>query len=250
MTNIKDIIVLENDDFIIINKPPGLLSIPDREGKEISLKNILKNIYGNILTVHRLDRDTSGLIIFAKNEQTHKYLSQQFEEREVEKIYIGLVTGSLNNKENSIIAPIIENPAKKGSMIVHKKGKESLTDYQVVDDFGLYSLVRFRIHTGRTHQIRVHMQFIGHPIVCDPLYGDGKPIFISSLKQNFKLSKTQEEEKPILSRVALHAHQLKFKDLKGELVAAEGILPKDLRATIQQLEKRKKVSIGFREKKL
>jgi 23S rRNA pseudouridine955/2504/2580 synthase/23S rRNA pseudouridine1911/1915/1917 synthase len=250
MTNIKDFIVLDNDDFIIINKPPGLLSIPDREGKEISLKNILKNIYSNIFTVHRLDRDTSGLIIFAKNEQTHKYLSQQFEEREVEKIYIGLVTGSLNNKRNSINAAIMENPAKKGSMIVHKKGKESLTDYEVVDDFGLYSLVRFRIHTGRTHQIRVHMQFTGHPIACDALYGDGKPIFISSLKQKFKLSKSQEEEKPILNRVALHALQLKFKDMKGETIAAESVLPKDLKATIQQLEKRKKASVGFREKNI
>jgi 23S rRNA pseudouridine1911/1915/1917 synthase len=248
--NIKDIIVLENDDFIIINKPAGLLSIPDREGKEISLKNILKDIYGNIFTVHRLDRDTSGLVIFAKNEQTHKYLSQQFEEREVEKIYTGLVTGSLNNKKNSINAAIMENPSKKGSMIVHKKGKESLTQYEVMDDFGLYSLVRFRIHTGRTHQIRVHMQFIGHPIACDPLYGDGKSIFISSLKQKFKLSKTQEEEKPILSRVALHAHQLKFKDMKGETIAAEGVLPKDLRATLQQLAKRKNVSVGFRGKKI
>jgi len=244
--NIKDSIVLENDDFIIINKPAGLLSIPDREGKEISLKNILKNTYNNIFTVHRLDRDTSGLIIFARNELTHKYLSQQFEEREIEKIYIGLVNGSIIKKENSINAPIMENPAKKGSMMIHKKGKESLTDYEVMDDFELYSLVRFRIHTGRTHQIRVHMQFIGHPIACDPLYGDGKPIFISSLKQKYKLSKTQDEEKPILNRIALHAHQLKFKNSNGEMIIVEGVLPKDLRATLQQLEKRKKEAVRLR----
>ena len=240
--NIKELVVLETEDYIIINKPAGLLSIPDREGKEISLKNILKDKYDNIFTVHRLDRDTSGLIIFAKNEQTHKYLSQQFEEREVEKIYIGLVSGSLSNKKNSIDAPIMENPGKKGLMIVHKQGKESLTDYEVMEDFGRYSLVKFRIHTGRTHQIRVHMQSIGHAVACDPLYGDGKPVLISSLKQKFKLSKTQEEEKPILNRIALHAHQLKFMDMKGKLVSVEGVLPKDLKATIQQLDKWKKVS--------
>ena len=247
--NIKDLIVLESEDFLILNKPAGLLSIPDREGKEISLKSILKNIYGNIFTVHRLDRDTSGVILFAKNEEAHKNLSQQFENRDVEKIYVGLVTGSVINNKNTINAALMEHPVKKGLMIIHKNGKESITDYEVVHDFGLYSFVRFRIHTGRTHQIRVHMQFIGHPIACDPLYGDGKPIFISSLKQKFKLSKTQEEEKPILNRVALHAQRLKFRDMKGAVVDVESVLPKDLKATLQQLEKRKTTLGNYSAKK-
>lgn len=249
MIKIKDITVLENDDFIVINKPAGMLSIPDREGKDDSLKNILKDAYNNIFTVHRLDRDTSGLIVFAKNEETHKFLSLQFEEREVEKIYIGLVMGSPGIKKNSINAAIQEHPVKRGIMVIHKKGKESLTDYEVLNDFGLYSLVKFRIHTGRTHQIRVHMQFIGHPIACDPLYGDGKPIMISALKQRFKLSKMQEEEKPILNRVALHAQIIKFSDRNGNMINAEAMIPKDLKATIQQLEKRKNINTGMQERK-
>src|SRR3979490_1743154 len=123
--NMKDLVVFENDDLIVFNKPAGLLSIPDREGKEISLKKMLQDKYENIFTVHRLDRGTSGLIIFAKNEETHKYLSKQFEERQTEKIYSGLVIGSMPNKKGSIDFPVMENPSKKGVMIVNKKGKPS-----------------------------------------------------------------------------------------------------------------------------
>lgn len=237
---IQDIIVFENDDLVALNKPSGLLSIPDREGKEISLKVLLKEKYGNILTVHRLDRDTSGLIVFAKNEATHKHLSRQFEGRQTKKIYQGLVIGSLPEKTGTIDVPIAEHPALNGTMIVHRKGKESLTDYEVLEDFGIYSLVQFRIHTGRTHQIRVHMKELGHPIVCDTVYGDGKPILVSMLKSKFKLAKDVEEERPITGRLALHSYLLAFQDSNGNLIELEAALPKDIRATLQQLAKRKK----------
>jgi 23S rRNA pseudouridine955/2504/2580 synthase/23S rRNA pseudouridine1911/1915/1917 synthase len=236
---IADITIFENDDLIALNKPSGLLSIPDREGKDISLKKILIEKYGNIFTVHRLDRGTSGLIVFAKNEETHKHLSQQFEERQTEKIYVGLVLGSLAEKKGSIDAPIAEHPAKHGLMNVYRKGKESLTDYEVLEDFKIFSWVRFQIHTGRTHQIRVHAKYIDHPIVCDELYGDGKPVLVSSLKHKFKLSKNELEERPILNRLALHALSLKFYNTNGEILHLEAPLPKDLRALLQQLRKRK-----------
>lgn len=237
---IPEFIVFENDDLIALNKPSGLLSIPDRQGKEISLKVLLKEKYGNIFTVHRLDKDTSGLIVFAKNETTHKHLSLQFEGRQTKKIYQGLVIGSLMEAQGSIDSPIAEHPALNGTMIIHRNGKEALTDYEVLEDFVIYSLVQFRIHTGRTHQIRVHMKDIGHPVVCDELYGDGKPILVSSLKSKFKLSKDVEEEKPILGRLALHAFQLSVKDITGKCIELEAPLPKDIRATLQQLAKRKK----------
>jgi len=238
--NITPFIVAENENWIAINKPSGLLSIPDREGKEVSLKTLLKEKYGDILTVHRLDRDTSGLIIFAKNEASHKHLSQQFEARQTKKIYQGLVIGSLSEPTGSIDFPIAEHPAKNGTMIVHRNGKTSLTDYEVLEDFGIYSFVQFRIHTGRTHQIRVHMKNMGHPIAVDPVYGDGKTILVSSLKNKFKLSKNEEEERPILGRLALHAYQLAFSDMNDNTVELEAELPKDMRATLQQLGKRKK----------
>ena len=178
--------VFENDAFIVLNKPAGLLSIPDRLGKEISLKNLLQEKYDQIFTVHRLDRDTSGLIVFAKNEETHKALSQQFEDRTASKTYVGFVMGNLPSSSGQIDEPIAEHPGKKGMMMVHKKGKPSFTEYKVLEDFGAYSWLEFKILTGRTHQIRVHMQSLGHPIACDPLYGDGKPVYISSLKKKLQ----------------------------------------------------------------
>jgi 23S rRNA pseudouridine955/2504/2580 synthase/23S rRNA pseudouridine1911/1915/1917 synthase len=236
----KDWIIFKNDDFIAINKPSGLLSIPDRMGKDISLKAMLQETYEQIYTVHRLDKDTSGLIIFAFNEKAHKHFSQQFEARLTEKIYQGLVIGTPINHEGSIDGRIAENTVRKGLMMIHSRGKESLTDYKLLEDFGIYSWMQFRIHTGRTHQIRVHMKEIGNPIVCDELYGDGKPVLLSSFKNKFKLSKNELEERPILGRLALHAFQLKLSGLDGNTVELEAPLPKDLRATLQQLEKRKK----------
>jgi 23S rRNA pseudouridine1911/1915/1917 synthase len=236
----KDWIISENDDFIALNKPAGLLSIPDREGKETSLKKILQDRFEKIFTVHRLDKDTSGLILFAKNEESHKHLSLQFEERQTEKIYLGLVNGSPAPSSGSINSPIAEHPGKKGLMVINRKGKEALTDYQVLEDFRIYSWMQFRIHTGRTHQIRVHMKEIGHPIICDELYGDGQPLLLSSFKNKFKLSKNEEQERPLLARLALHAWQLKFTDTKGNNQALEAPVAKDLRATLQQLEKWKR----------
>jgi 23S rRNA pseudouridine955/2504/2580 synthase/23S rRNA pseudouridine1911/1915/1917 synthase len=195
--------------------------------------------YGSIFTVHRLDKDTSGLIVFAKNETTHKLLSKQFEERQTEKIYLGLVIGSLADKKGSVDVLISEHPAKKGLMTVYKKGKESLTDFEVLEDFKIFSWVQFQIHTGRTHQIRVHAKHIGHPVVCDELYGDGKPILLSTLKHKFKLSKNELEERPILNRLALHALSLQFTNTNGEKIKLEAPIPKDLRALLQQLRKRK-----------
>ncbi len=121
-------------------------------------------------------------------------------------------------------------------MTTHAKGKASLTDYRVIDDFGIYSFLAFQIHSGRTHQIRVHMKHIGHPIVCDDLYGDAKPVFISAIKPRFKHGKDVEEQ-PILSRLALHAASLKFNNLEGKEFSIDASIPKDMRALHQQLTK-------------
>jgi 23S rRNA pseudouridine955/2504/2580 synthase/23S rRNA pseudouridine1911/1915/1917 synthase len=232
---IEDIIFFENDEFVAVNKPAGLLTIPDREGVN-GVKNLLKGKYGNIFTVHRLDRETSGVVVFAKDETTHKQLSQLFEGREVEKYYLGLVLGKPAIEKGSIDSGIIEHPTKKGMMAINKKGKASLTDYEVLESFRLFSWVRFQIHTGRTHQIRVHMKSIGNPIVCDELYGDGKPVLISSIKKNYKLSEKEDEERPILSRLALHSWKLQF-ILNGKKYNLEANPPKDLKALLQQLKK-------------
>ncbi len=229
-------IIFENEQFVAVNKPSGLFSIPDRFGKEISLKDILKEKYGAIFTVHRLDKDTSGVIVFAKNETAHKQLSQLFEGRDVEKFYLGLVFGNLITPKGTVDMPIMEHPGKQSIMITHEKGKNSVTDYEVLENFRLYSWMQFQIHTGRTHQIRVHMKHIGHTIVCDDIYGDGKPVLLSSIKKRFKLSKDAEEERAILSRLALHSWKLKF-TLNNETFSLKAEPPKDLRALLQQLRK-------------
>lgn len=230
-------IIFENDSFVVLNKPAGLLSIPDREQTQTSLKDILIAKYGSIFTVHRLDKETSGIILFAKNETAHKYYSRLFEERKAEKYYMGLVLGSPAVKKGTIDAPISEHSLQKGLMVVHRNGKPSVTDYEVIEEHRSFSLLQFQLHTGRTHQIRVHCKNIGHPLACDELYGDGKPILLSSIKRKYKLSKHDEEERPMLNRLALHSYRLKFTDMDGKAFDLNAELPKDIRALLQQLKK-------------
>jgi len=231
-------IIFENDDFIAVNKEPGMLTIPDRhDDTQMSLYKILNQQYGKIFIVHRLDRDTSGLILFAKNESTHKYLSQLFEQRNIEKKYLGIVRGSMPDKKGTVNEPIAEHPLKKGVMTISKKGKPSLTNYEVLEDYGIYSLIQFEIQSGRTHQIRVHTKSLGHPIICDSVYGDGKEILLSSFKKKYKLSQHDLEERPIISRLALHSHSLKFTDIHQKDLFIEAPLPKDMKALLQQLKK-------------
>jgi 23S rRNA pseudouridine955/2504/2580 synthase/23S rRNA pseudouridine1911/1915/1917 synthase len=230
-------ILFENDDFVVLNKPSGLLSIPDRMQSEPSLKDMLLDKYGAIYTVHRLDKGTSGVIVFARNEAMHKHLSQQFEERSTRKVYAGLVLGQPAIPKGVVDEPIAEHFSIKGTMMTADKGKPAITEYEVIESFKSYSWMQFLLLTGRTHQIRVHMKHLGHSLVCDDLYGDGKPVLLSSIKRRFKLSKHDEEERPIVSRLALHAFQLGFKDISGQEHLFEAEPPKDLRALLQQLRK-------------
>ncbi len=231
-------IIFENDDFVAINKEPGMLTIPDRhDDTQLSLYKILNQKYGKIFIVHRLDRDTSGLILFAKKETSHKYFSQLFEQRNIEKKYLGIVRGSMPDKNGSINEPIGEHPVKKGVMIITKKGKPSLTNYEVLEDYGIFSLVQFEIQSGRTHQIRVHAKSIGHPIICDSVYGDGKPVLLSSFKKKYKLSQSELEERPIISRLGLHSFSLHFRNIHQKEFSIEAPLPKDMKALLQQLKK-------------
>ena len=236
MIRIEELIVFEDTDIVAINKPSGILTIPDREGVN-GIRNLLQEKYGAIYTVHRLDKDTSGLVVFAKNEIMHRHLSLQFEHRETKKVYKGLVFGNTAEPNGIIDEPIGEHPTKKGLMTVLKKGKESITEWHEVERFRLFSWMQFKILTGRTHQIRVHMKYLGHPILCDSLYGDGKPVLLSQLKNKYNLSKKEDEEKPLLSRLALHAAELSFTGINGEQYNLESPLPKDLKAMLNQLRK-------------
>ena len=176
--NITELIIFEGEDLIALNKPSGLLSIPDRLGKEISLKKILQEKYEQIFTVHRLDKGTSGVIVFAKNETSHRYLSNQFEQRQTEKIYLGLVIGSPDVPKGSIDAPIAEHPGKNGLMIIHRKGKEALTDYELAF---LFNAER----ANRLAQFKAQANTIGWDDVLDAIINPSETeIFIEKGEWN------------------------------------------------------------------
>jgi 23S rRNA pseudouridine955/2504/2580 synthase/23S rRNA pseudouridine1911/1915/1917 synthase len=231
-------ILFENDDFVVVNKPAGLLTIPDRHNDTLpSLVRLLEQRLGRMYVVHRLDKDTSGVIVFARNEETHRLLSARFMERQASKEYLALVAGRIWEKEGTIETPIAESPSKKGKMITAKKGKSALTTFEVLESFSLYTLLQVRIFTGRTHQIRVHLQSIGHPVAMDEVYGNGKPFYLSFIKKKYRVGKFQEEEKPLMSRMALHASRLSFENKEGQRCAFEAPLPRDFQAVLTQLRK-------------
>lgn len=230
-------IIYEDDDLLVVNKPAGLLSIPDRYVPDKpNLQDMLKKQYGEIWVVHRLDRETSGLICFGKTEAAHKSLSRQFEERSVQKIYHALVDGNPSKTEGQIDRPIASG--SKGKMLVARQGKAALTLYKVLQQFKHFSWVEIDIKTGRTHQIRVHFQAIGHPLLVDSLYGRRNAFFLSEIKgKKYRLGK-EREERPLLSRVSLHASALRLQHPRSqEALKFEAPLPKDLNACLKQLIK-------------
>lgn len=236
----KFTILYQDDDIAVINKPAGLLSVPDRYDPEVpSLSHLLsKRMDGVALPVHRLDRPTSGVVIFAKNTEAQRSLSMQFEERTVEKIYQAIVDGRPSDPTGLIDQPLAPHPSKLGKMIISNKGKKSQTKYVVTDFFGSYSLVELELLTGRTHQIRVHLAYLGHPLMVDPFYGNRKEFMLSSLKRRKYNLKKGETERPLLSRVPLHAGRLSINHpTTGERMTFEAEMPKDMRATVAQLRK-------------
>lgn len=239
MPKLKPEILFEDEQLIVANKPPGLLSIPDRFALEKpNLLALLTHEYGKVWTVHRIDRETSGLICFARNEEAHRRLSQQFEQRTVEKTYLALLDGGATPEAGTIDRPIAESHTQPGKMVVAKKGKNAVTHYQVVERFRLFTLVEARIETGRTHQIRVHFESIGHPLAVDSLYGRREALLLSEIKQKgYHLGRGQEE-RPLMSRMPLHAWKLALDHPHtGERMEFEAPLPKDFAAVLKQLRK-------------
>ncbi|MCS7229223.1 MAG: RluA family pseudouridine synthase [Candidatus Kryptonium sp.] len=232
-------IIYEDDDFVVINKPAGLLTIPDRFSRSLpNLYDILTEKYGSIFVVHRLDKETSGVICFAKNEEAHSDLNEKFEEHDVKKVYLALIAGHLRNKEGRIDIPLSENPKVPGTMRVdYESGKRAITEYKVLEEFENYSLVEARPLTGRLHQIRVHFKAVGHPLAIDSLYGNKSEIFLSEIKRKYK-AKEDEVEKPLMSRLTLHALKLGFFHFRRkEYVEFEAGLPKDFESLLKQLRK-------------
>ncbi len=235
----KPDIIYEDEHLIVVNKQAGLLSIPDRAGNKESLLGLLERQYGKVFVVHRLDRETSGILCFARNEAAHRHLSLQFEHHTSDKYYLALVDGVLHHDEGEIDKPIGEHPTISGKMAIVHSGKPSLTFYRVLERFKRFSLAEILIKTGRTHQIRVHFQSIGYPLAVDALYGRRAAFYLSEIKgKSYKSGKYTEEERPMMERTSLHSSRLRLDHpVTGERMEFKAELPKDFAAILNQLRK-------------
>ena len=226
--DIKVEIVYEDNDIIVVNKPKGLVVHPAVGNPDGTLVNAIMNICKDSLSgiggevrpgiVHRLDKDTTGLLIVAKNDKAHINLSEQIKNREVKKIYIALVRGNIPENEATINMPIGRSTKDRKKMAVVKNGKEAVTHFKVIDRFKNYTLLEIKIDTGRTHQIRVHMAEIGYPVVWDMVYSNGKNEFG-------------------VEGQMLHAKSLDFKHpITGKNMHLEAELPKYFKDIIDKLK--------------
>jgi 23S rRNA pseudouridine955/2504/2580 synthase len=235
--NFKDLIIFENNDYILINKPPYLSSLDERtQDKHQSILRLAKEYSDDAQLCHRLDKETSGVLAIAKNPAAYRHLAMQFEAREVTKRYHAIVNGVHSLENISVYLPIAQLRDGTGVRIDREKGKIAETIFNTLKVYRHYTLLECMPITGRMHQIRVHLQCLKAPIVCDPMYG-GNDILLSQLKsRNFNL-KNGTEELPLIRRVALHAHSLTFRLLDGEVLTVEAPYPKDFSVVIKQLDK-------------
>ncbi len=228
----KESILFENTDFIAINKPHGVSTLEDR-ADDTNILSEAKKLYPDIQVCHRLDKDTSGVLVLAKNPEGYRHLSLQFQNRKVEKIYHAIVHGPTNFEAFKVDLPLLV----KGKGVVKwdtSSGKESYTYFTTLKNFKAFSLVKCMPVTGRRHQIRVHLKHSKHSIVADTMY-EGEFVFLSHIKRKYKTGK--REERPIINRTALHACSISFKTLEDEVVKIEAPYPKDFSVLLKQLEK-------------
>ncbi len=222
-------ILYEDPHLLVLDKPAGLVVHPAPGHEDDTLVNALLAHCGDLKgigrverpgIVHRLDKGTSGLLVVAKDEVTHQALMRQFQSRQVEKVYLALVYGCPMPLEGIIHTCLARHPVNRKKMAVVEGGREAITHYRVLASGSGLSLVEVRIATGRTHQIRVHMHHMGHPVVGDPLYGGKMPgDLLPSLKGAIKT----------LGRQALHHHRMKFTHpITGEEVAYISPMPEDM----------------------
>lgn len=227
-------ILYEDEHLLVLDKPAGLVVHPaPGHGKDTLVNALLahcRNLKGIGGTerpgiVHRLDKDTSGLLVVAKDEETHRGLVERFKQREVEKVYLALIYGTPRSPKGTITASIGRHPIHRKKMAVVEKGRKALTCYRVLASGKGISLVEVKIETGRTHQIRVHMHHISHPVVGDPVY-KGKP--------TRNLSPSLKETIKALGRQALHHHRMRFTHpVTGEEKTFISPLPGDMLSVLE-----------------
>ena len=231
--NLKSSILFEDTNYLVINKPPFIATLEDRNSP-VNISELAKEYHSDAQVCHRLDKETSGVLLIAKNPEAYRNASVQFEKRLVEKKYHAVVDGVHEFKNEKVDAPLVLTG--KGKMVINQlDGKEATTFFSTLAVFGNYSLIECKPVTGRMHQIRVHLASLNAPIVNDELYG-GKLFYLSSIKRKYKKKKFTEE-RPLIQRFALHAYSLKLKGLDGKDITFEAPYPKDFKVLVEQLEK-------------
>jgi len=228
----KDLILFENDDFIVVNKPPYLSTLDDRHEAQ-NILHLAKKYIPDAQVCHRLDKETSGCLVIAKHPEAYRHMAMQFEDRSVHKIYHAVVDGIHEFKQTMVDRNLLAN--NKGISKVSPEGKPALTYFDTLRSYFHHSLIACNPITGRMHQIRVHLAYLGAPICGDELYG-GKPLYLSKIKRKFNLKKGTEEE-PLMQRVSLHAFSIGFSLMDGSAKVVEAPYPKDFAVLIKQLEK-------------
>ncbi|MFM6982529.1 MAG: RluA family pseudouridine synthase [Chitinophagaceae bacterium] len=233
--NFDDLIIYEDNDIVAINKPPFIASLHERFDSNVqSIIQLVKDVNQEYALCHRLDRETSGVMLVAKNADAYRDLAIQFEKRTVKKIYHAVVSASVA-LENLVVDLPLFTDSKRRVQISKKSGKPSLTIFNTIKQYKHFSLLACEPQTGRLHQIRVHAASQNLPLVCDELYG-GKVPELSLIKRKVKYG-ADETNKPMMSRVALHAFSISFISPDKGPVAISAPYPKDFNVLIKLLDK-------------
>lgn len=231
-----DWILYFDEAILVVNKPPGLPSLPDGyDASAPHLKSVLQDEFGDLWIVHRLDRQTSGVIVLARSAIAHRHLNTQFEQRQVSKSYHALVSGNPGWEEKTVRFPLRPNGDRRHRTIVDaENGKPAVTELKVKHYYPGVNmcLIEAIPHTGRTHQIRAHLAAIGHPLIADVLYGGSKALLCSQILPPTSFT----TDIPLLERAALHANSLEFvHPTRSERVIFYAPYPADLARVLQLL---------------
>lgn len=234
-----------DDDMIAVNKAAGLLVAADRWDIEAPRLDLLIQkelpqiapLCQRLYAVHRIDKDTSGILLYALNAEAHRALNTAFQEREIKKTYRLLIHGRVPEEQFTVDLPLrADGDALHRTVVDKRRGKDAITHFTVLETFRQFSLLEARPVTGRTHQIRAHLAAAGYPIVCDSLYGSGKPVLLSELKQRWRGDVYTEQ--PLIRRLALHAYQLEgLHPRTSEPFSFTAEYAKDFKSTVHQLQK-------------
>lgn len=218
-------VLYEDSNILAIEKPSGILVHPDERSKEKTILDLFLKKYPKLEIVHRLDKETSGVLLLAKNKKAHEFLKKQFQDRTIKKTYVAIVSGNMKNDRGVINKPIGRSPKDFRRYLAGRGARgemrDAITQYRVLQRFEAehckFTYLEIHPKTGRTHQIRVHMKYLNHPVVCDSLYNPDNPCPKG------------------LKRMALHAKSIEFKNLKGDTVKVESPIPLQFKKTVNCL---------------